>query len=264
MRAHGLDGALDDDVHDLHRVESGRQPPRHLEEGAGLALAALGLGEQPRVPNRLSRLIGEGLGNPDLLVGEYPPHTVAQHQHTDHVFLHEQRQRHHRPERRALHSRPLLRRLQYPRIVEQVRGDDGLAILRGHSGGPEPDPVHDGRAGCLPVIALERQRHELVGIRSRFEQSGVGHPEKGQHAFRDAFGHLRDVQRLGDEPSHRGQPFRGEPTSFGLLKEPLAFSGVVERRSVAATNDLVPSAGGGGWTEIARAAVTQHRARKCR
>ena len=156
VRAHGLHGALDDDVQDLHRVERGRQSPRHLEEGPGLALAVLGLGEQPRVPDRLRSLIGEGLSQPDLLVGEYPPHAVAQHQHTDHALLHEQRQRHHRPERRALHSRALFRRLRYSRIVEQIWGDDGPALLGGHSGGPEPDPVHDGLAACLPVIPLER------------------------------------------------------------------------------------------------------------
>ena len=156
MRAHGLHGALDDDVEDLHRVERGRQSSRHLEEGPGLALAALGLGEQPRVPNRLGGMIGEGLGKPDLLVGEYPPGAVAQHEHADHALLQEQRQGHHRPERRPLHARPLFRRLRNSRILEEVRGDDGLSLLGGHAGGPEPDPIHDGLAPCLPVIALER------------------------------------------------------------------------------------------------------------
>jgi hypothetical protein len=105
VRVHGLHGALDDDVHDLHRVESAARPPRHLEEGAGLALAVAGSRRTTARSESPGALIREGLGKPDLLVREYPPHTVTQHQHTGHVLLHEERQRHHRPELRALHPR---------------------------------------------------------------------------------------------------------------------------------------------------------------
>ncbi len=92
-------------------------------------------------------LIREGLGRPDVVGIEIPPGPIADAEGADHLPLNEEGNRQHRLDSGLLHAVPEVRRDLDPRIVQDIRGDNGATFVHRQSDGADP-----GRQGEHPVI----------------------------------------------------------------------------------------------------------------
>jgi hypothetical protein len=161
--------------------------------GFRLPAPALRFLEQPRVLEGDAGLIGEDLGQADLLGTELPPRLVGDQEHADDAVLDDHRHRQRRPRVARLQVRAQLRRQRDPRVPQHV-GTGHRAALASR----EPR-----RTGAL------RQAHTRA-------EAGV--PRAGQHRQPAGF---REVQHGGGPGSEQPARAVGDPPRDQLAVERL-------------------------------------------
>ena len=206
--------------------EALRGAPRHLLRVERLGEQAPDVAEHlgfPSPPGRLGvqagvleghrGLVGEGLGEPDLVRLERARGLVAHDQRPDDDVVDEQREREHGPVARALDAAARLRRERDPRVGEDVVGRHRLAVA-------DREPGRRRTRG-EPLVPLDvepdaREECQLLGLLLKAVERGHAGAREPADARDDARDDVLGLERLGDEASRRRRSASWNRRAFSI------------------------------------------------
>ena len=176
------------------------------------------LGVEAGILERQRRVVGEGLGQVDLLHGELPSLRIADVEHADDGVAHDQGHGTHRADARPRDAVAQIRRHVDPRLGQHVRRRDGLAQRDGAAAGAHAR--RDERSGREARLkrAAGRDGDEGAGGGIEAKERGGPSAEQMRDAVDGALRHLGGIESAGQLPSERGQ--RRRP--LGLAERGLA------------------------------------------
>ena len=207
-------GALDDQRGQPLGVQHRRQLALDVGEGGDLLPPRALDREQARVLEREGGLIGEGLQQRRLAVGEDAPAAVGDAEGADDHALGTHRHRQHGDVARGAEVRAQVVGHARDRVGERVRRGDRPALDHGATEHADAGWQHVTGLEVLARAPAQRQRGQgTVGLQQP-DHRGLRAKQR-QHALDRALHHLRHVERLGERPRQPGQllglraPLRG-------------------------------------------------------
>ena len=209
--------AADDALGNVADVQAARERLGDARDLLGLVLTPRRLAVEPRVLHRQRRLVGEGLQERRVRVGELADDGGGDEQHSDQLALGAERRRQERA-RAGLLEPPLeVVGQRERRVREDVAGGDGPplgdhAVGKAGTGLDDVAGLELGRRRARPGDGFERP----VGAQEA--QARRVHAEDGQDALHDPVGDLRDVEAFGQ---HAGafRQLLGLPAAARRLRE---------------------------------------------
>ena len=217
-------GMLHDQREQPIEVELGGQLALHRGQRLDVGPARRLQREEPRVLQRERRLVGKGLGQPDVGLVEGPPGPIADAERTDDPIVHDERHGEHGAIAGRLDPRAGVVTQLDARIVQDVGSDDRPTVANGEAAGPgapgENDPV-ESRAD----VARDGHRLDVTGLRQQPIDSGGARLQQRAHAVGDALGDDVGVERGGEQALDVGQRGHALGVAVGLTVEARVLEG---------------------------------------
>ena len=215
-----LAGAGDDPREDGREVERAVDLADDFGEHVHLAAAPGRVVEKLNALEHECRLIGEGLGQPDLALHEDPAFVVAHRERADHPVLDQERQREDRPVGGAFEALEDRRVVLDARVVGEVRGRDRPAIARGET--HHPGAARKDRSGAerLFPLAHERERGQISGFGNEPVEGRLLGAEQGPDALHHAPRDRAKIERLAAQAAQLRQGLGRAAAPLALGKEP--------------------------------------------
>ncbi len=215
-----LAGAVDDPREDRREIERAVDLPDDLGEHLHFVASPGHVVEELDALQHQRGLIGEGLGQANLVLAEDSAFARADRERADHPVLDEQRQRQDRAVRGPLEALEDGGVVTDARVLEEVgRGDRPALAHR------EPDgagPLREDRPGPQRLFALahEREGGKISGFRNEPVERRLLDAEQGSHALHHAPRDGPEVEGLAAQAAELGERLGRAAAAFALREEP--------------------------------------------
>ena len=173
--------------------------------------------EQVGVVDGQRGLVGEELGEPDLVAGVAGAGDATDREDTDHAIARGQRHGQNGSIGPGCEVTPQVIGQPDLRIGHHIGGDDRPAILQGEADRAQARSKRHERMRRLPFA---RHLDQTSGLGVQLKHRGGRHAEELPHAARDLLGHLHRIARVGHQAAELDQALGRPPALLGGGEEP--------------------------------------------